>query len=111
MSLIQYSEAEEIDNEETIEKYKDLFQEYEKNIPSLSDALNQLFISSGASQQKTDELIKDILNKCKLTIDDKINEITDKYNEININDSYIICSYTCEALESQYSPYRILNQN
>ena len=58
MSLIQYSEAEEIDKEETIEKYKDLFQEYEKNIPTLSDALNQLFISSGVSQQKTDELIK-----------------------------------------------------
>ena len=111
MSLIQYCEAEQIDKEETIENYKDLFQDYENNVPALSDALNQLFISSGANQQKTNELIKDILDKCKRTIDGKINEIIDKYKEININDAYIICSYTCEALENQYSPYKILNQN
>ena len=34
-----------------------------------------------------------------------------KYSNITREDAYIICSYTCETEERQYSPYKILNQN
>ena len=52
MSLIYYSEEEENNKEESINKYKDLFLEYEKNLPTLSEALKQMFISYGANEKK-----------------------------------------------------------
>ena len=111
MSLIQYVEGEENDKEDSIDKYKDLFINYKKQLPTLSEALSQMFISSGADENNAKNLIKDILDKCKQTIDNNWNEITNKYKDINRDNAYIICSYTCEALESKYSPYKILNTN
>ena len=57
------------------------------------------------------ELTVDILNKCKDKIDKNFSEIKNKYNNINKEDAYIICSYTCESNDDNYSPYKILNQN
>ena len=111
MSLIHYVEGEENDKEDSIDKYKDLFINYKKQLPTLSEALSQMFISSGADENNAKNLIKDILDKCKQTIDNNWNEITNKYKDINRDNAYIICSYTCEALESKYSPYKILNTN
>ena len=112
MSLTYYTEEEEDCNkEESIDKYKDLFKEYENNMPTLSDSLNQMFISYGADKEKSDELIEDILSKCKSTIDKNIKEINEQYDKLSQEDAYIICSYTCEAKDSNYSPYRILNRN
>ena len=111
MSLIFYSEQEDNNKEESINKYKDLFINYEQKLPTLDEALNQMFISAGADEIKSDNLIKDILLKCKETIDDNLDKIKEKYNKINKEDAYIICSYTCESEEQEYSPYRIMNQN
>ena len=112
MSLIYYTEEEEDYNkEESIDKYKDIFIEYENNLPTLSDSLNQMFISYGADKKKSDELIEDILSKCKSTIDENLKEINEKYDKVRQEDAYIICSYTCEAKDVNYSPYRILNRN
>jgi len=111
MSLIFYSEQEDNNKEESINKYKDLFINYEQKLPTLEEALNQMFISAGADKIKSDKLIKDILLKCKETIDDNLDKIKEKYNKINKEDAYIICSYTCESEEQEYSPYRIMNQN
>ena len=36
-----------------------------------------------------------------------VNELTNDSKD----DAYIICAYTCESKKSQYSPYRLLNQN
>ena len=111
MSRNFYTEEEDNNKEESINNYKKLFSEYEKNLPSLSEALNQMFISSGVEKIKTKELIEDILAKCKDTIDKNLDKIIKKYNKINKDDAYIICSYTCELKEKEYSPYRILNIN
>ena len=111
MSHILYTEGEENDKEETIDNYKYLFSEYEIKLPNLSEALNQMFISSGAEINKSHDLIKDILDKCKATIDNNWNEIKKKYDKINKDDAYIICSYTCEAKDKEYNPYKILNEN
>ena len=111
MSLIFYSEEEDNNKEESINNYKDLFIEYEKKLPTLCEALNQLFISSGVDKIKSDKLVKDILLKCKEKIDKNLDKIKEKYNKINKEDAYIICSYTCESEETDYSPYRIMNKN
>ena len=109
MSLIYYEEEEDNNKEESINNYKNLFVEYEKKIPTLSEALDQMFIASGATKEKSDELIKDILSKCHKKIDKNIEKIQEKYTNISKNDAYIICSYTCESKEKKFNPYKLLN--
>ena len=45
MSLNYYNEEEDYKKEESVNNYKDLFISYEKELPSLTDALNQMFKS------------------------------------------------------------------
>ena len=111
MSLNFYSEEEDNDKEESINNYKNLFLDYEKNIPSLKDALIQMFKSTNLDTKIVNNLTKDIITKCKERIELNYHEIKNKYNNITKEDAYIICSYTCESKERKYSPYRILNQN
>jgi len=111
MSLNFFCEEEDNSREESINNYKDLFSNYEKNLPTLSEALIQMFMSSNLNEQKANELTDDILSKCKKVIDQNFNEIKKKYVKILKDDAYIICAYTCESKERKYSPYRILNQN
>jgi len=80
-------------------------------LPTLSEALIQMFMSSNLNEQKANELTDDILSKCKKVINQNFNEIKKKYDKILKDDAYIICAYTCESKERKYSPYRILNQN
>ena len=111
MSLNFYIKEEENAREESINRYKYIFRNYEKNPPSLSEALNQIFSSSNLDSKKINELVEDILNKCKGKIDQGFDAIKKKYENITKEDAYIICSYTCESVDRKYSPYRILNQN
>ena len=106
-----YIEEEENRREESINNYKSLFSNYEKNLPTLNEALNQMFNSAVKDNAKANYLTSDIINKCKTKIDPKFNEIRQKYKNISINDAYIICSYTCESKEEKFSPYKLLNQN
>ena len=55
MSLIFYSEEENNNKEESINNYKDMFMDYENKMPTLSEALSQMFILSGAQQNKSKE--------------------------------------------------------
>ena len=80
MSLKFYCEEEDNNREESINNYKDLFADYENNIPTLSEALTQMFQSMNLNEQKVNELIEDILNKCKKVIDPVFNEIKNKYD-------------------------------
>ena len=111
MSLIFYCEEEENDREESINNYKDLFSIYENNMPNLSDALKQMFKSAKLNDEKVNELINDILNKCRIVIDPNFSKIKKQYNNISKDDAYIICAYTCESKDKKYSPYKILNKN
>ena len=111
MTLNYYSEEEDNNNDESVNKYKNLFSNYENNPPTLKEALKQMFKSSNLENSKTNELIEDILDKCKERINPEYDEIKKKYDNITKEDAYIICSYTCESLDKTYSPYRILNQS
>ena len=110
MSLIFYNEEENNNKEVSIDNYKHMFIEYEKNKPTLSEALIQMFNSSDAqSNQLKEKLVNDILSKCESTIEKNFDKITKKYPNITKNDAYIICSYTCESIENRFSPYKLLN--
>ena len=111
MSLSFYSEEENNNKEESINNYKDMFLNYENENPTLSEALTQMFISSGANPNQSKDLVKDIFSKCKSTIDDNLVKIIKEYPNISKDDAYIICSYTCESKKGKYSPYRLLNRN
>ena len=111
MSLDFYCEEEENNREESVNKYKNFFTNYENNSPSFQEALIQMFESCELDKNKIKELTEDILSKCKKRIDPDFDTIKNKYTNITKEDAYIICSYTCESKERKYSPYRILNQN
>ena len=102
--------GEEDNEKESINKYQNLFTYYEINPPKLSEALIQIFESCKLNKNQVENLTKDILDKCKRRIDPEFNKIKKNYEKITKEDAYIICSYTCEAKERNYSPYRILNQ-
>ena len=111
MSLNYYIKEEDNKKKETINNYKDLFSNYEKNEPSLKEALIQIFKSVISDDTKINKLEEDIRDKCKKFIEPRFNTIKQKYKNISIDDAYIICSYTCESFEGNYSPYKLLNQN
>ena len=111
MSQYFYCEKKDNSNEESINNFKDLFLNYKNNIPSLSESLYQMFKASKLDEYKINELTNDIIDKCKHIIEPKYNEIKNKYEKITKNEAYIICSYTCESVDNNYSPYKILNQN
>ena len=65
MSLTFYSKGEDNNREESVDNYKKIFIEYEKALPSLSEALKQMFQNSKFDENLVNELINDIINKCK----------------------------------------------
>ena len=111
MSLQFYNEKEDYLKEESINNYKDEFLEYIKEPPNLSNALNQMFTKSGATEEYSNELINDIISKTEEIINKNWNEIKKKYSKITKEDSKIISSYTCESKDNKFSPYKILNIN
>ena len=52
MSLIFYSEEGENQKEESIDKYKDLFDEYKSQSITLTEALIHMYTSSGVEKIK-----------------------------------------------------------
>ena len=104
-------EEDESNKEVSVNKYKYLFTNYEKNEPSLSEALIHMYITSGLDDKTSDELTKDIIEKCNLKIDSDFSLIKKEYDKITKEDAYIICSYTCEAKIKEFSPYKLLNLN
>ena len=113
MSHSFYTSQEETTKDESIDKYKAIFAQYYINPPTLKEALEQMFISSGLSEKKTNALISETLNKVNDFITPKFNEINKNYTKITIDDAKIICSYTCEfpKNEEEYNIYKLLNKN
>ena len=81
------------------------------NPPSLDEALKQVFISGDEPEEKLNDYMKDITGKINKFIGDREIEIKKKYPDLSHDDSLTICSYTREAINSDYSPYKILNRN
>ena len=112
-SLNFYTKNEENAIQESINNYKQLFEPYKRNNPSLEEALEQMFLSKGASKTKANELIDIITKNVKEFINPKFSDIKQKYKNISLNDAIIISSYTYEldGEDSAYNIYKILNTN
>ena len=111
MSLHFYTENEDNDREESINNYINLFIEYIENPPNLADALKQMFTNSGSTEERSNELIEDIISKTQEIIDKNLGQIKNKYPNITNEDIQIISSYTCESKDENLSPYKLLNKN
>ena len=81
MSLNYYFEEEENSREESLNNYKYLFTNYESKMPTLEEALNQIFKSVVFDDAKTKSLTDDIIAKCKQAIDPRFNAIQ-KYKKV-----------------------------
>ena len=109
MSKYFYDKTEDIPKNESLNKYQYIFQEYIKKIPTLIEALNQMFSSTGISEQKIKDLTEDIVSKSQKIINFNFCDIKDKHPTIEREEALFISSYTCKAFDSNYSPYKILN--
>ena len=67
MSHSFYSEKEENNLEESLNKYEYLFDDYYYHInpPALEEALIQLFRNAGASENEANKILKGLLTECK----------------------------------------------
>ena len=111
MSIYYYINNESTSNE-SINKYEDYFYQYINQTPTLENALNEMFISNGVTEQNLNALINEICLKVKNHLADKYHdEIKNIYPNINYEDERIISSYTCELSCAEFSPYKILNKN
>ena len=111
MSELLILEEELNEREKSINNFKNLFKDYDKEKPTLKEALNQMYNSTDINNEDSDSLTNDIIEKCEHRINKVYNHmITSSYN-ISKEDAYIICSYTCESRIKDFSPYKILNKN
>ena len=70
-----------------------------------------MYKSSGMDNNAINDLITELIQDCKNKIESNFNKIKEKYPSISKDDAIIIASYTCEAQNSDYSPYKLLNKN
>ena len=112
MSLNFFATNEDYTNDESINKYEDIFEEFVKNCPTLKEALQQMFISSGASKDKANQLAITVYDDVKAFIEPKFKDIKNKYPNVTLEDAFIISSYTYEfENETDYNTYKLLNTN
>ena len=111
MSFLFYLEEEENKREKSINNYCTLFEPYKNNIPTLKEALFEMYVLSELTKEEVVVLINDIITKCQKKLVLNKNEINAKYPNISDEDILIICSYTCESIDANFSPYKILNRN
>ena len=113
MSLRFYSDKEDIiKNDDSINNYKEIFEEYKKKIPTLDEALNEMYSSAAnLSDSKVKALKDDILAKSAEIIQNNFEIIKKKYPLITKEDAQIISSYNCIPYDPNFSPYKILNNN
>ena len=99
----------------SINNYEYIFYEYKNRLPTLNEALIQMFTSCGVENFKSYNLINEILSKVNDHLNsNKFNEIKINYPTISYEEAQIISTYTCELenpSDSHLSPYKILNQN
>ena len=92
MSLSFYCKQEEYNyRKESINKYEYIFSNYENNPPSLKEALIQMYSSLNLEDNITIKLAEEILFKCKQRIDSEYDKIKKIYENITLQDAYIIC--------------------
>ena len=113
MSKSFYSENEEMNFEESLNKYEFLFKDIELKPPTLEDALIELFRNAGLSEKDSKEIYNHLYKICNNRVNEKWDEIIKQNPKISKLDALIISSYTYEpkAMYKKFSPYRLLNTN
>ena len=111
MSLHFYCNGEDNEKEESINKYKDIFTDYVDNPTALKEALIQIFIVGGVPESELNDYVEYLMKKVNKLVEDREFKIKENYPNLSKEDSLIIASYTCEAKNSEFSPYRTLNRN
>ena len=113
MSKSFYSENEEMNFEESLNKYEFLFKDIELKPPTLEDALIELFRNAGLSEKDSKEIYNHLYKICNNRVNEKWDEIRKQNPKISKLDALIISSYTYEpkAMYKKFSPYRLLNTN
>ena len=111
MSLYFYDINESIEKEESVDNYKNLFLEYYQKRPTLNEALEHMYISSGLQPDYSKTLIDSVINKVENFVDNNFTNMREKYPDITKEHAKIISSYTCEAVDKKYSPYKVTNSN
>ena len=74
MSLIFYFEEGENQKEESIDKYKYLFDKYKSQSITLVEALTQMYTSSGVKNNKMNNLITGLIQDCKNKIESNLDK-------------------------------------
>ena len=80
MSIHFYDNNEDTIKNESINNFTSIFKEYNINIPSLSDALNEILFSAGISSQKAYEFTEDIIFKSSEIVKYNFELINQKYH-------------------------------
>jgi rubrerythrin len=113
MSRTFYSENEENNLEESLNKYEYLIKFYSSKPPTLEEALIELFRNGGASVEEAKDIYEHLNIVCNEQIKKNWNKIYQMNKDITKKDALIISSYTYEAkpMYKKYSPYRLLNTN
>ena len=113
MSKSFYSENEEMNFEESLNKYEFLFKDIELKPPTLEEALIELFRNAGLSEKDSKEIYNHLYKICNNRVNEKWDEIRKQNPKISKTDALIISSYTYEpkAMYKKISPYRLLNTN
>lgn len=111
MSLYFYDINESIEKEESVDNYKNLFLEYYQKRPTLNEALEHMYFSSGLQPDYSKTLIDSVINKVENFVDNNFTNMREKYPDITKEHAKIISSYTCEAVDKKYSPYKVTNSN
>ena len=74
MQYNYYSEEEDYAQKESINNYLKILSQYGKEMPSLSDALYQIFKSSNLDDNKIKSLTEDIMKKCGIIYEQNLNK-------------------------------------
>ena len=112
MALKFYSDKEDIiKDDDSLNNYEYIFEEYKKKVPTLDEALNEMFILQNLLDSKVKALKDDILAKSAEIIQNNFIIIKEKYPSITKEDAQIISSYNCIPYDQNFSPYKILNNN
>ena len=106
-----YNKNQDIPKNESIYSYENIFKEYNTKIPTLYEALYQMYHSLDITDQKSDSIIKFILEKAQKFIQFNYDIIKEDNPFLTKEDAMIIYSYTCEVFDSNYSIYKIVNNN
>ena len=113
MSRFIYSENEELNFEDSLNKFEYIFESLKSKPPTLEEALIELFRNAGLSSKDSKELYDHLYLICNKKITDNWELIKKENEKISKNDAIIISSYTYEpkTMYQKYSPYRLLNTN